>query len=227
MQKHKYILLVVLTIGFVTLSFSQHRRVAIKNGIGVQAGITQYDIITDNFATTKGDGWIGGLNATVDLPHKIYTVSYGMQFSENRFNISGRITDDVAGEEALEYKLKAVQLGFTFHLKLFDEIIMLEAGPQIQYNSKLELKNGNQENYYINGYDALRASEIENISQFNFNGMCGASLGLGAIKIRAQYIYGFTNIFDKLNDASFNSSLKEKFNGNQSMTAFSVVITFN
>ena len=34
------------------------------------------------------------------------------------------------------------------------------------------------------------------------------------------------NILDKLNDASFNSTLKEKFKGNQSMTAFSVMITF-
>ena len=226
MLKHKYTLLVVITISFVTLSFSQHRRYAIKNGIGVQIGITQYDIITDNFSTSKSDGWIGGLNATVELPHKPYTVSYGMKLSENNLEISGRPSELISSDETLEYKLMAVQLGFTFHLKIFDELIMLEAGPQIQYNSKLELKEDNQENYFINGYDTLRASEIEGISQFNFNGVCGVSLGLGAIKIRAQYIYGFTNILDKLNDASFNSTLKEKFKGNQSMTAFSVMITF-
>ena len=33
----------------------------------------------------KGDGWIGGMSATVGLPHKWYNVSYGMQLSENTF----------------------------------------------------------------------------------------------------------------------------------------------
>lgn len=226
MQKRNYILLVVFTIAFVTLSFSQHRRYAIKNGIGVQAGITQYNISTDNFSTTKSDGWIGGMLATVDLPHRIYTVSFGMQLSDNKMDILGSASSDMSNVKALEYKLMAVQVGFMFHLKVFDELIMLEAGPQIQYNSKLELTSDTQENYFISGYNNLKANEIEDINQFNFNGVGGVSLGLGAIKIRAHYIHGFTNILNKLNDADFNTNLKAKFNGNQAMTAFSVVIVF-
>ncbi|MBT8260136.1 MAG: hypothetical protein HKO92_03995 [Flavobacteriaceae bacterium] len=226
MQKHNYILLVAFTICFVTLSFSQHRRYAIKNGIGIQAGITQYDISTDNFSTTKSDGWLGGMLATVDLPHRIYTVSFGMQLSDNKMEILGSASSDMSDVKAVEYKLMAVQVGFLFHLKVFDELIMLEAGPQIQYNSKLQLTSDTQENYFISGYNNLKANEIEDINKFNFNGVGGVSLGLGAIKIRAHYIHGFTNILNKLNDADFNTNLKAKFKGNQAMTAFSIVIVF-
>ena len=75
--KH-YILLVSLTIGFVTTTYSQHKTYAINNGFGIMIGIIQYDIKTDNFITKQGLGFVGGLSATLDLPHKGYTVSYGM-----------------------------------------------------------------------------------------------------------------------------------------------------
>lgn len=226
MQKNKYILLVALTIGFVTLSFSQHTRYAIRNGVGLQGGFTQFDILTDNFQTTKGNGWLVGMNATVDLPHKWYTVSYNILLSENNLDISGRMTDDVAGNETLAYKLLAIKAGFNFHVKIIEDHVMLEAGPLLQYNSKLELKEDAQEAYFVNGYDAVMAKDIEDISKFNVNGMLGLSAGIGRIKVRAQYIYGFTNMLNKLNDAEFAKGLSTKFKGNQSMIAFTAMITF-
>ena len=63
----------------------------IKNGIGLQGGITQYDILTDNFETKSGNsGFIGGMAASVDIPHKWYNVSYNIQFSQNHVEILGR-----------------------------------------------------------------------------------------------------------------------------------------
>jgi len=82
------ILLVELTLCFVTTTHSQHKTFAIKNGIAIQDGLTQYDNNTHNFVTKKGNGFIGGMAATVDLPHKWYTVSYGMLLSENNIEIS-------------------------------------------------------------------------------------------------------------------------------------------
>ena len=83
MKKLKHTLLVVISMAFVTLSFAQHKRYAIKNGIGLQGGVTQFDIITDNFVTKKNNGFIGGLSASVDIPHKWYNVSYNILLSEN------------------------------------------------------------------------------------------------------------------------------------------------
>lgn len=53
MKKPKLHLLVAVSILFVTLGYAQHKRYAIKNGIGIQGGFTQFDIITDNFVTKK------------------------------------------------------------------------------------------------------------------------------------------------------------------------------
>ena len=218
------ILLVALTLCFVTNTSAQ--AYIIKNGIAIQGGITQFDISTDNFFTKKGNGFIGGMAATVDLPHKLYTVSYGMLLSENNIEISGRMTDDVAGNEMIEYKLMTVQVGFLFHLKLLSDNLTIDIGPQLQYNGKLELKDSETESYFINGYDTLMASDITDISQFNANGVVGVSAGFGSFKIRAQYGYGLTNIFSKLNNSNLNvGSGESKFKGNQQLLSLTAMIT--
>ncbi|MCF6295386.1 MAG: hypothetical protein L3J25_06820 [Flavobacteriaceae bacterium] len=224
--KH-YILLVAFTIGFVTTTYSQHRTFAIKNGFAVMGGISQYNIITDNFATKSRQGWVGGLSSTVDIPNEWYNVSFGMQVSENNLEISGRALEGVAGNEMIEYKLMAVQLGFTYHAKVIGDNVTIDFGPQIQYNGKLELKDETKEGYFINGYDSLTALDIADISQFNVNAMAGISAGIGSFKIKAQYIYGFLNILNKLNDKNLNvGSATEKFKGNQSMLVFAVMFSF-
>jgi hypothetical protein len=221
------ILLVVLALCFVTTSHSQHKTFVIKNGIGIQGGITQFDIKTDNFVTKKSNGFIGGMAATVDLPHKWYTVSYGMLLSENNLEISGRMTDDVVGNEMIEYKMMTVQIGFLFHAKVIGENLTIDLGPQVQYNGKLELKDSKNETYFINGYDNLVAKDISEISQFNANGIIGLSAGIGAFRIRAQYGYGFTNILNKLNNNDLDTSGGEgKFKGNQQLLSLTAMISF-
>ena len=190
-------------------------------------GITQYNIVTDNFVTKSKQGWVGGLSSTLDIPNKWYNVSYSMQISENNLEVLGRALETVAGNEIIEYKLMAVQIGFTYHAKLISDNVTIDFGPQLQYNGKLELKNSTQESYFINGYDGLTAKEIVDISKFNVNGTVGASAGIGAFKIKAQYIYGFLNILDKLNRNNLNiGSASEKFKGKQSMLVFAVMFSF-
>jgi len=218
------ILLVALTICFVTKTSAQ--AYVIKNGIAIQGGISQFDISTDNFVTKKGNGFIGGMAATVELPHRWYTVSYGMLLSENNIEISGRMIDDVAGNEMIEYKLMTVQIGFLFHAKILSDNLTFDIGPQLQYNGKLELKDSDTETYYLNGYEALLASDITEISQFNANGVVGLSAGFGRFKVRAQYGYGLTNIFNKLNNNNLNVGTGEsKFKGNQQLLTLTAMIT--
>ncbi|WP_181855268.1 hypothetical protein [Winogradskyella sp. KYW1333] len=52
---------------------------------------------------------------------------------------------------------------------------------------------------------------------------------MGAFKFRAQYVYGFTNILNKLNgnEAEFGPhSGNTDFKGNQAMINFMALITF-
>ncbi len=227
-MKNKHIILVAFLIGFVTLSFSQRRgNIKITNGLGLFGGLTQYDIATDNFETKAGNGWVGGLTATVDLPHKWYAVSYNIQLSENNLEISGRELPISTVSEMMDYKLMTVQVAFLFHLKLVKNNITLDAGPMLQYNGELELKNDAQQNYIIDGYTDLTAKDISDISKFNVNGAIGATAGFDHFKIRAQYIYGFTNMLNKLNSQDLNTTpSNEKFKGNQQMIALTAMILF-
>ncbi len=226
MQFRPYILLVALSITFVTITSAQPRQVDIRNGIALGGGVTFFDIITDNFITKQNSGYMALAMATGDLPHKWYNVSYFMQLSENNIDIAGRMTDDVAGNESLEYKMFAAQAGLIMHVKLIGSNLTIDLGPQIQYNGKLDLKNEMQQDFFINNYDQLQARDIENISQINVNGMVGATAGFGPFKARLQYIYGATNILNKLNDRGLNIGNAEKFKGNMSMLALTAMFTF-
>ncbi len=225
MQTKKLILLVALSIAFGTTSFSQRRGIVnISNGIGIGGGLTQFDIKTDNFETQKGSGWIGGLAATLELPHRWYTVSYGMQVAESNMDIMGR-SSALSATEPVEYKLMMVQAQFLFHAKLAKDYLMIDGGPMLQYNGELELKDETQENYLINGYTNLMAKDISDISKFNINASVGATAGFDRFRLRVQYIYGLTNMFNKLNDQNLNATpINKTFKGNQSMLAFMAFI---
>lgn len=227
MKKIQFILLVAFVLCFVTIGFAQPRNYNITNGIGVFGGITKFNIDTDNFITEQGDGFLFGMSATVDLPHKWYNMSYGMQLSENNINISARPEMTVGQEEFIEYKMFAAQLALLGHIKLVGSYLTLDVGPMLQYNGELEIKNEDQKAYYINNYTSLNAEDISSITRFNLNGLVGASVGYKFIKLRAQYIYGFTNIFKKLNSQDLDATAGESnFKGNQNMLVFGAMISF-
>ena len=70
------------------------------------------------------------------------------------------------------------------------------------------------------------AKDITDISQFNVNGVVGISAGIGAFRIRAQYGYGLTNIFSKLNNNNLNTiGGKSTFKGNQQLLSLTAMIT--
>lgn len=226
MTRKTYILLVALSLTFVTLCEAQRgRRYTIRNGIGIQGGITQFDINTDNFETKSNTGWIFGLSAVADLPNKWYNISYNIQLSENNVDISGFSTTP-ASAEFIEYKVLMAQLSFLMQVKLVGSNVTLDLGPMVQFNGELELKDDAKENYTITGFDNLLAEDIAAITKFNVNGTVGVSAGFGRFKLRAHYIYGFTNMLNKLNDENLNVPNSENFKGNQSMWTFTAMFTF-
>ncbi|QXP60636.1 hypothetical protein [Olleya sp. HaHaR_3_96] len=227
MKKLQFILLVALTIGFVTKNFAQHASYEIKNGFALGGGITQFDIITDNFDTKKGAGWIANMTATVDIPHKWFNVSYGMQLSENTISTTGFDFPLAITTEDVEYKIFTAQIQFLWHAKPFKTSnFTIDFGPMLQYNSDLELSDDQQEDFILADFDTVFAKEVKDLTNFNVNGTIGATLGIGFFKVRAQYIYGFTNILGALNDSDFNQTLGRDFKGHQSMFAFTGMITF-
>lgn len=227
MQKKQLIVLVALCIGFVTMSYGQMNRYQIKNGFGIYGGITQYDILTDNFTTKKGNGWQAGASATVDIPHKWYNVSYIIQLSENNVGIAAKPLLVSPMDEFVDYKIFTAQIALLLHVKIIQSFLTVDVGPMIQYNSDMEIKDKAYENYIVNSYTNLMAKDLRDISNFNVDGAIGASAGFGFFKLKAQYIYGFTNMLAKLNDSNLDlTGNDKKIKGNQSMLALTAMITF-
>lgn len=220
-------LLVAICVCFVTKSFSQRGSYQISNGIGITGGITKFNVVTDNFITKESNGFLGGLSATVDIPHRWYNMSFGMQLSESTIEVLGR-PNLISTEEAfIEYKMFAAQVALLGHIKVIPDYFTIDVGPMLQYNSKLEFKERGQESYYINNYANLTAEDITNISQSNLNGAIGASVGVKNFKLKAQYIYGFTNILKKLENQSLDTSGGDaRFKGNQTMLVLGAVVSF-
>ena len=60
----------------------------------------------------------------------------------------------------------AAQLAMLLHVKVIPSHFAIDFGLMLQYNSLLEFKDENQEDYYINNYDNLTELDITNISSF-------------------------------------------------------------
>ena len=215
--------LAAITSFFVINSFAQRPNYDIKNHLGFQAGLSQFDIITDNFTTKQQNGWIVGLTGTVSVEHKWYDVSYGIQFTENKIGVTGNTLMSGGEDIMIDYKLSAAQLTLLMHAKIVGYNFMIDFGPVLQANSKLELTDDDQQDYFVSGLDNLQASQIQEISKFNVNGAIGATAGLRNFRIRAQYQYGLTNMLNKLNDID---DIAEDFKGNQSQIILSALVLF-
>lgn len=227
MKYNRFILLVAICMCFVTKSFSQKGNYRISNGFSIGGGVTNFNIITDNFITKEGNGFAGGFAATVDIPHRWYNVSFGMQLSESSISISGRLDNSIASEEFIDYKMFAAQVALMAHIKIIETYFTLDVGPMLQYNGKLELKDQTKEVYFINNYSNLSALDITNISQFNLNGAIGVTAGIKFLKLKAQYVYGFTNILKKLENEDLDTTGGDsRFKGNQTMLILGASITF-
>ncbi|GAB1856200.1 hypothetical protein MHTCC0001_10350 [Flavobacteriaceae bacterium MHTCC 0001] len=227
MKINKLTLLVALILGFVTYTYAQKGNYRISNGFSIFGGITKFDISTNNFITSQGDGFLGGISATVDIPHRWYNVSFGLQLSENNFDILGRPTQTSTENEFITYKLLTVQAAMLMHIKVIEHHFTIDLGPMIQYGAELELKHKDQDNYFIANYTNLGAKDILNISPLNFNGVIGGSVGIKNFKLRAQYIYGFTNILKKLEKEEIDTSGgNARFKGNQNMLVLGAAFSF-
>jgi len=224
MNYRQLTLLVVLSVLFVTNSFSQGPNYSIQNSLGPMGGITLSNIKTDNFVTEQGQGWTAGLTAIVNVEHKWYDVSYGIQFTESVIAISASPTLG-AEAEMVDFKLSGAQLGIMMHAKLLRQNLTIDFGPIIQANGFFEPADEDKKSYLLTGYGTLVAEDIRDISKFNVNGAIGATAGFKHFRLRAQYQYGFTNVFGKLNKQDLVPNT-EKFKGNQSTLLFTALILF-
>ena len=99
----------------------------------------------------------------------------------------------------------------------------IEFGPILNVGGNMKLDSERLENYILEGYTTLRAQDIEDISPINFHVMGGATVGLERFRLSAQYQYGVTNMFNKLNDQNLEG---DEFKGNSSTIVLMAVVYF-
>ena len=87
----------------------------------------------------------------------------------------------------------------------------------------MKLDSNKFEEYILDGYNELKAEEIQDISKINFRLAGGLTTGLENFRISAQYQYGVTNMLNKLNDKNLENS---NFKGNSTTIVLLAVMYF-
>lgn len=214
-----------LTILFFTLAFLilqqsfAQRNYDEYNRMGIQGSYMLFDITTDDFITTQGTGFAGGFTTRGSF-RNAFDLVYGLSFMGSNLSIQG---SDGIKTENIELSVQGVQLQFLGSYNIIKHHLTLEFGPTLNVSGKMKVKRDAQSDYIITGYDALKASDLENISPINFRVVGGLSAGIESFRATAQYQYGVTNMLNRLNDQGLE---KDDFEGNSGTILLSAVVYF-
>lgn len=195
MQKPTYITLVLISLLFVTKSFSQGRYDN-YNRFGISAGIHQFDIRTNDLVTTKSTGFQGGLS-TRGTVARHFDMVYFLHLNWHEFNVLGRETASATINQEIPFNLLAAKIGVLGSYKISEKHFSVEFGPALQLSEKFEI-DSQFEDYVLQGYDTFTAKEARQTNRLNVMGVIGISAGFQSFKISLQYEYGFTNVLSKL-----------------------------
>lgn len=191
------------------------------NFLGIQGGITFFDIQTDDLVTQQQQGFTAGFTTRGAFRNN-FDLIYGLSFLSATVGVEGR-NPLTADTQNIDYTIQGVQLNFLGSYNIIVKHLSLEFGPIFDITGKMKLDDGKFENYILTGYNALTAKDIEDISRFNVRVAGGLTAGLEHFRVSAQYQYGVTNMLGKLNDKGLEN---EDFKGNSSTIVLAAVIYF-
>lgn len=214
-------LLVFFTFIFSLQTFSQINYNEF-NVIGVSAGLTFYDINTDDFSTQSKESFMFGLQMRGNV-YNNFDMMYGVAFYDTNISILANSAPEGGAKRELNYNIQSAQISVLWGYKIIREHLSIEAGPVLNINGRLTLKDTQFENYIIDGHNTLRAMDLEDISKVNFHMAAGLTAGFRNFRVFGQYQYGVTNMLNKLN----SSNLENKdFKGNASLITVGVTAYF-
>jgi hypothetical protein len=178
------------------------------NRLGITAGLTFFDLSTSSFNTSQGSGVMGGFTTRGSFRNN-FDLIYGLTFLSNKVKIAGSSTNGIGGgfeRVNMTYSLQSVQVNFLGSYNIIKHHLSLEFGPLLNISSKLTLDSDQYQDYIVEGYERLRASEIEDISKVSPLLMGGLTAGLENFRLSAHYQYGLTNVLNNLNDLGLEST---------------------
>jgi len=217
MSRKNLLIVTVLFLSYHSI-FSQ-RNYDDYNRIGVIGGLTLFDITTSNFETEMGQGFQGGFT-TRGAFRNDFDLIYGLSFFSNSVGIKGNSSADT---QFIDYKIQGVQIGFLGSYNIVKHHLSVEFGPILNVNSKLKIDSERYLGYILDGYDTLKAEDIQDISKVNFLVAGGLTGGFQSVRLSAMYQYGVTNMLNKLNSENLEEA---NFKGHSSTYVFSVIAYF-
>lgn len=219
----KTILTLALAILFSSISqVHAQRNYKEFNVIGVSGGLTIYDIQTDDLITTSRESYMLGFQMRGNV-YNNFDMMYGIAFYDTSIGVSASSSPGGNIKEALDYNMQSAQISILAGYKIIKEHLSVEAGPVLNINGKLTLKDTALENYFVEGYNTLRAIDLEDVSKVNFHLAAGLTAGFRNFRIFGQYQYGVTNVLNKLNDQNLE---KDNFKGHSSLLTVGVTAYF-
>ncbi|PVW15162.1 outer membrane beta-barrel protein [Marixanthomonas spongiae] len=208
----------VLVVSFQQLT--AQRNFDEYNRLGINGGLTLFDINTSNLTTKQGQGFSAGLTTRGSFRNS-FDLVYGINFTQSNIEILGsNLTDN----QYIEYSILAAQINFLGSFNIVEHHLSIEFGPVLNVNGKMKLKDDAFNDYILDGYNTVRAQDIEDISSFNFRLMGGLTAGLKSFRLMAHYQYGLTNMLNNLNDKDISEI--EDIKGNSSTIILGAVFYF-
>ena len=224
----KNLIIVTLFLSFSTLQ-AQHVREE-YNFLGIQGGVTLFDVKTDNFNTEQGTGFYAGFVTHGDF-YNNFDLEYGITFFQNEIGIYGRrFNGPIATSDAkyIPFTISGAQVKFLGSLNIITHYLSVDFGPILSVNGKMKLKHEQDNDYILEGYTTVTGEDISQVSPIHFHLAGGITAGLKHFRLNAQYQYGVTNFFNRLNDQDGLQAEKPEggFKGNTSLILLGGYIFF-
>ncbi len=222
--------LLFVTIAFVFIqTTSAQRNFDQSNHIGLSGGISLSDIQTDNFTTEQGGGYYLSFN-TRGAFWNDFDLIYGIGFLQSEIGILGSDVNSTNGnfdEQYIDYEMTGAQIKMLLSYNIIVNHLSVEAGPLLNVNGKLKLKRSGFEDFVLDGYETLRAEDIQNVSRIHARVAAGVTAGITNFRLGVQYQYGLTNQFNRFNDnPDLEQSSAGDFKGNTSNILFTAAFYF-
>lgn len=181
-----------------------------------------FDIKTSDFSTTKREGFMFGFQMRGNV-YNNFDMIYGISFYDTQIGIAAQSNATAGQKRELNYSLQSAQISVLWGYKIIRQHLSIEAGPVLNVSGKLTLKDTQYDDYIIDGYSALSAVDVEDVSRINFHLAGGLTAGFKNFRVFGQYQYGVTNMLNKLNKQDFE---KSNFKGQNSLFAIGITAYF-
>ena len=186
-----------------------------SNRIGINGGVNQFTLMTDDFKTAPGVGWQAGLSMRGNF-YNDFDMVYGIQFSENNFTVE--TLTPASAQEDVKYTIPSAQISLLVSYKFIENHLSVEFGPMLQVSGKMKIDESDEENTVV-GTD-LAAGDISETSRFNLFPTVGITAGIKHLRLNVMYQYGMTNLLGALN----KEDLGVNFKGNAGILSGSLII---